>query len=300
MRLPPDPTELSSGPAAVKNSHTTDRKQQKAGRKVDIHLKPQAPHTHPPSERPHSLADLKMYKDTKILVAKFLEHSSCSLPPDVQQVVNNIKCVIKLDEKHMEEAIFSANVIDQVTRSAERKLGGERAKMPVTFACFSDDESAFDGQSEEARAGGPSPPKLRRFELVPFSPPSQMPPAKHQRLGSPPRAPRTEPGVQGDHPLTAPSWRTPPAFQASCAVQSRRLEESQMAPAAEGWGASFWQMVSSTTGKCKAVCVFACACVCVRRAPRAESSAETVANLDPARQSLQWLPSHQKKIIINR
>lgn len=104
----------------MKNSHATDRKQQKAGRKVDIHLKSQAPHTHPPSERPHSLADLKMYKDTKILVAKFLEHSSCSLPPDVQQVVNNIKCVIKLDEKHMEEAIFSANVIDQVTRSAER------------------------------------------------------------------------------------------------------------------------------------------------------------------------------------
>lgn len=164
-------------------------------------------------------------------------------------------------------------------------------KMPVTFGCFSDDESAFHRQSEEARAGGSSPPKLRRFELVPFSPPSQMPPAKHQRLGSPPRTPRTEPGVQGDHPLTAPSWRTPPAFQASCAVQSRRLEESQMAPAAEGWGAFFWQMVRSTTGKCKAVCV----CVCVRRAPRAESSAETVANLDPAHQSLQWLPSHQKK-----
>lgn len=61
-----------------------------------------------------------MYKDTKILVAKFLEHSSCSLPPDVQQVVNNIKCVIKLDEKHMEEAIFSANVIDQVTQVQEK------------------------------------------------------------------------------------------------------------------------------------------------------------------------------------
>lgn len=84
---------------------------------MDIHLKPQAPHTRSPSERPHSLADLKMYKDTKILVAKFLEHSSCSLPPDVQQVVNSIKCVIKLDERHMEEAIFSANVIDQVRRA---------------------------------------------------------------------------------------------------------------------------------------------------------------------------------------
>lgn len=91
------------------------KKQQREDRKVDIHPKARSLHTHSSHERPHSLADLKMYKDTKILVAKFLEHSSCSLPPDVQQVVNNIKCVIKLDEKHMEEAIFSANVIDQVT-----------------------------------------------------------------------------------------------------------------------------------------------------------------------------------------
>lgn len=128
--LPSEPTDLSSGPAAVKNSHLTGRKQQKEDRKVDIHLKPQALHTHLSSELPHSLADLKMYKDTKILVAKFLEHSSCSLPPDVQQVVNNIKCVIKLDEKHMEEAIFSANVIDQVTQVQKyyAKLGCQQVR----------------------------------------------------------------------------------------------------------------------------------------------------------------------------
>ena len=81
-----------------------------------VSLKPRALRTHMSHERPHSLADLKTYKDTKILVAKFLEHSSCSLPPEVQQVVNSIKSVIQSDEKHMEEAIFSANVIDQVRR----------------------------------------------------------------------------------------------------------------------------------------------------------------------------------------
>lgn len=107
------PTDISTD--RVKAAHISARKQHKEGRKVDIHLKAKTPHA---DERPHSLADLKMYKDTKILVAKFLEHSSCSLPPEVQQVVNNIKCVIKSDEKHMEEAIFSANVIDQVTERA--------------------------------------------------------------------------------------------------------------------------------------------------------------------------------------
>ncbi|XP_028299134.1 protein FAM189A1 isoform X1 [Gouania willdenowi] len=124
-----EPQDNSTGITGVKSSQISVRKQQKESKKVDIHLKPPSLHTHSSHERPHSLADLKMYKDTKVLVAKFLEHSSCSLPPEVQQVVNNIKCVIKSDEKHMEEAIFSANVIDQVmtqrTTGSPRKRGHE-------------------------------------------------------------------------------------------------------------------------------------------------------------------------------
>ncbi|NXX83752.1 F1891 protein, partial [Urocolius indicus] len=85
---------------------------QRDTRKTDLHLRPKA--LHPVSkERPHSLVDLKAYKDTKILVAKFLEHSNCNLPPEVRHVVNSIRSVIKSDERHMEEAIFSANIIDQ-------------------------------------------------------------------------------------------------------------------------------------------------------------------------------------------
>ncbi|NXD22440.1 F1891 protein, partial [Spelaeornis formosus] len=85
---------------------------QRDTRKIDLHLKPKAFHT-VSKERPHSLVDLKAYKDTKILVAKFLEHSDCNLPPEVRHVVNSIRSVIKSDERHMEEAIFSANIIDQ-------------------------------------------------------------------------------------------------------------------------------------------------------------------------------------------
>ncbi|NXA04480.1 F1891 protein, partial [Sapayoa aenigma] len=85
---------------------------QRNTRKIDLHLKRKAFHT-VSKERPHSLVDLKAYKDTKILVAKFLEHSNCNLPPEVRHVVNSIRSVIKSDERHMEEAIFSANIIDQ-------------------------------------------------------------------------------------------------------------------------------------------------------------------------------------------
>ncbi|MEQ2303284.1 hypothetical protein AMECASPLE_015168, partial [Ameca splendens] len=122
------PRDVSAEVVGAKPGHVTvTKQQQKEGRKVDIHLKPRSLHTQPSHERPHSLADLKMYKDTKILVAKFLEHSSSSsLPPEVQQVVNNIKCVIKSDEKHMEEAIFSASVIDQVM--TQRIIGSPRKR----------------------------------------------------------------------------------------------------------------------------------------------------------------------------
>ncbi|KFP03022.1 Protein FAM189A1, partial [Calypte anna] len=85
---------------------------QRDSTKMVLHLKPKALHT-VSKERPHSLVDLKAYKDTKILVAKFLEHSNCNLPPEVRHVVNSIRSVIKSDERHMEEAIFSANIIDQ-------------------------------------------------------------------------------------------------------------------------------------------------------------------------------------------
>ncbi|XP_068000083.1 protein ENTREP2 isoform X2 [Melanerpes formicivorus] len=97
-------------------------------RKTDLHLKPKALHT-ASKERPHSLVDLKAYKDTKILVAKFLEHSNCNLPPEVRHVVNSIRSVIKCDEKHMEEAIFSANIIDQVITSSQQNVNTSRKRL---------------------------------------------------------------------------------------------------------------------------------------------------------------------------
>ncbi|XP_071424783.1 protein ENTREP2 isoform X2 [Pithys albifrons albifrons] len=94
-------------------------------RKVELHLKPKAFPT-ASKERPHSLVDLKAYKDTKILVAKFLEHSNCKLPPEVRHVVNSIRSVIQSDERHMEEAIFSANILDQVMTSSQQNVNPSR------------------------------------------------------------------------------------------------------------------------------------------------------------------------------
>ncbi|KAG8513015.1 Protein FAM189A2 [Galemys pyrenaicus] len=64
--------------------------------------------------RPRSLVDYKSYIDTKMLVARFLEQSSCSMSPDIHELVENIKSVLKSDEEHMEEAITSASFLEQI------------------------------------------------------------------------------------------------------------------------------------------------------------------------------------------
>ncbi|XP_066567280.1 endosomal transmembrane epsin interactor 1 [Amia ocellicauda] len=76
-----------------------------------------------PVPRPSSLVDYQSYRDTKQLVARFLEQSSCTMTPEVQELVNNIKTVLKSDQEHMEEAVLSASFIDQV-------ITGSQAQQP--------------------------------------------------------------------------------------------------------------------------------------------------------------------------
>uniref|UniRef100_A0A8D2ANV7 Endosomal transmembrane epsin interactor 2 n=1 Tax=Sciurus vulgaris TaxID=55149 RepID=A0A8D2ANV7_SCIVU len=64
--------------------------------------------------RPHSLVDSKAYADTRVLVAKFLEHSHCALPPEVRHVVGTIRSTVTSEEHPVEEAVFGAGVLDQL------------------------------------------------------------------------------------------------------------------------------------------------------------------------------------------
>ncbi|KFQ29102.1 Protein FAM189A2, partial [Merops nubicus] len=71
-------------------------------------------------ERAQSLVDYRSYKDTKQLVAWILEQSSCSMNPDIHEVVGSIKSVLKSDEKRMAEAISSATFLEQVMAPAQQ------------------------------------------------------------------------------------------------------------------------------------------------------------------------------------
>ncbi|XP_040498610.1 protein FAM189A1 isoform X2 [Ursus maritimus] len=81
--------------------------------KTDPRVKPEALPT-VFKERPHSLVDSKAHADARVLVAKFLEHSNCALPPEVRHVVGTFRPGVPSEEPHVEEAAFSAGVLDQV------------------------------------------------------------------------------------------------------------------------------------------------------------------------------------------
>ncbi|XP_074186632.1 endosomal transmembrane epsin interactor 1 isoform X2 [Rhinolophus sinicus] len=76
--------------------------------------------------RPRSLIDYRSYIDTKLLVARFLEQSSCSMTPDIHELVENIKSVLKSDEEHMEEAITSASFLEQIMAPLQPSTSGAR------------------------------------------------------------------------------------------------------------------------------------------------------------------------------
>uniref|UniRef100_H0XEC9 Endosomal transmembrane epsin interactor 2 n=1 Tax=Otolemur garnettii TaxID=30611 RepID=H0XEC9_OTOGA len=61
-------------------------------------------------ERPRSLVDSKTYADTRVLVAKFLEHSHCALPPEVRHVVSAIHVAVPSEEHPVEDAVFSSGI----------------------------------------------------------------------------------------------------------------------------------------------------------------------------------------------
>ncbi|XP_012409911.2 protein ENTREP2, partial [Trichechus manatus latirostris] len=76
-------------------------------------FKPEA--SQPDSKQcPRCLVDSQAYTDTRVLVAKFLEHARGTLPAEVRHVVRAIHSVVAPDERLADEAIFSASVLDQV------------------------------------------------------------------------------------------------------------------------------------------------------------------------------------------
>ncbi|KFZ58313.1 Protein FAM189A2, partial [Podiceps cristatus] len=80
--------------------------------------------------RPQSLIDCKSYVETKQLVAWFLEQSSCSMSPDIHNLVENTKSVLKSDEKCMAEAVTSATFLEQVMAPAQQAMSLRAHLLP--------------------------------------------------------------------------------------------------------------------------------------------------------------------------
>ncbi|NWX95891.1 F1892 protein, partial [Nothoprocta ornata] len=80
--------------------------------------------------RPRSLIDYRSYMDTKVLVARFLGQASCSVTPDVHELLESIKSVLKSDEEHMAEAITSATFLEQVMTPAQQAVPWRAHMLP--------------------------------------------------------------------------------------------------------------------------------------------------------------------------
>ncbi|XP_007954522.2 protein FAM189A1 [Orycteropus afer afer] len=87
--------------------------QQSGAWKMGQQFKPE-PSQPTSKQRPHSLVDSQAYTDTRVLVAKFLEHAHSALPAEVRHVVRAIHSVVAPDELHVDETILSTSVLDQV------------------------------------------------------------------------------------------------------------------------------------------------------------------------------------------
>lgn len=123
---------LSSGPVLSCEAATqTEVKPQ-----VDAVMLRKSLRTRALRSRPRSLIDYKSYIDTKMLVSRFLEQSSCSMTPDIHELVENIKSVLKSDEEHMAEAITSATFLEQVLLLTSWPWFGSLAlHLQLCFVC---------------------------------------------------------------------------------------------------------------------------------------------------------------------
>ena len=81
--------------------------------KVDPRSTPEALQT-VSKERLCSLVDSKAFEDARVLVAKFLEHSSSSLSVEVRHVVGSARSAVPPEECLMEEAVLSTHVLGQL------------------------------------------------------------------------------------------------------------------------------------------------------------------------------------------
>uniref|UniRef100_A0A4W5KVD9 Endosomal transmembrane epsin interactor 1 n=1 Tax=Hucho hucho TaxID=62062 RepID=A0A4W5KVD9_9TELE len=85
----------------------------------------------PRRPRPSSMVDYQSYRHTQQLVSRFLEQPAhCHLTPEVQELVDSIRSVLRSDQKHMEEAVRCASYIEQVITVSERAAIPQSLSLP--------------------------------------------------------------------------------------------------------------------------------------------------------------------------
>ncbi|XP_020794025.1 endosomal transmembrane epsin interactor 1 [Boleophthalmus pectinirostris] len=87
-----------------------------------------------PRPRPSSMVDYQSYRYTQLLVQRILEQPAQGLAPELQELVDSIRTVLRSDQEHMEEAVRCAGFMDQVLVDSERRSSVQ--PVPSTSQTF--------------------------------------------------------------------------------------------------------------------------------------------------------------------
>lgn len=93
----------------------------------------------PHRPRPSSMVDYQSYRHTQQLVRTILEQPAAQgLAPEVQELVDSIRNVLRSDQEHMEEAVRCASYIEQVwavLKTYSMWTKGQHCAMNIWFLC---------------------------------------------------------------------------------------------------------------------------------------------------------------------
>lgn len=106
-----------------------------------------------PRPRPSSMVDYQSYRHTQLLVQRILEEPAQGLAPELQELLDSIRTMLRSDQETMEEAVRSASFMDQVLVDSERRSSSEQ---PLPAATQTFPRPPTRSTSPRAPAGPPS------------------------------------------------------------------------------------------------------------------------------------------------
>uniref|UniRef100_A0A8C6TJJ4 Family with sequence similarity 189 member A2 n=1 Tax=Neogobius melanostomus TaxID=47308 RepID=A0A8C6TJJ4_9GOBI len=116
-----------------------------------------------PRPRPSSMVDYQSYRHTQLLVQRILAEPAQGLAPELQELLDSIRTVLRSDQVTMEEAVSSACFMDQVLVDSEQRSS---CVQPVPSVSQTFPRPPARSTDPRAPTHRPGPPPARSTTLL--------------------------------------------------------------------------------------------------------------------------------------